>query len=167
MCKIYIGNVAVIRVSNLGVMLEILNDIELRNKNTEENLVAIGERYRQRLWLQITDNDNFVTPRKKTLQQELSDRSNMSLLNRTRQSNDKISRCFNFEAQTAEAQIVVEQPQVGNTSASQSISLYDSFEEEVMYSEGEPDKELYPDNTWDSDNEVQVEGETSSIAGWI
>ena len=89
------------------------------------------------------------------------------MLNRTRQSNDKIGRCLNFEAQTVETPIVVEQPQVGNTSALQSISLYDSFEEEVIYSEGEPDEELYPDNTWDSDNEVQVEGETSSRAGWI
>ena len=114
----------------------------------------------------ITDNDNFVTPRKKTSQQELSDRSNTSLLNRTRQSNDKISRCLNFEVQNIGTQIVVEQPHFGNSrnthmGASQTISLHDSLEEEVIYSEGEPYEELYPENTWDSDNEVQEEGETS------
>ena len=47
------------------------------------------------------------------------------------------------------------------------ISPHDSFEEEVIYSEGEPYEELYPDNTWDSDNEVQEEGETSLTSGWV
>ena len=53
--------------------------------------------------------------------------------------------------------------------ASQTITIspHDSFEEEVIYSEGEPYEELYPDNTWDSDNEVQEEGETSLRSGWI
>ena len=96
----------------------------------------------------------------------------MSLLNRTRQSNDKISRCLNFEAQTVGTQIVVEQPQFGNSrdthlGTPQLISFGDTLEEEVIYSEGEPCEELYPENTWDSDNEVQEEGEISLRSGWI
>ena len=124
------------------------------------------------MWMQITDNDNFVTPKKSILQQELSDQSNTSLLNRTKQSNDKISRCLNFEVQNVGTQIVVEQPQFGNSrdthmGTSQMISLGDTLEEEVIYSEGEPYEELYPENMWDSDNEVQEEGETSVRSGWI
>ena len=38
-------------------------------------------------------------------------------------------------------------------------------EEEVIYSEGEPFEELYPDNTWDSDEEVHDE-EKSLRPGW-
>ena len=47
------------------------------------------------------------------------------------------------------------------------MSPQDDSEEEVIYSEGEPYEELYPDNTWDSDKEVQEEGETSLRSGWI
>ena len=53
------------------------------------------------------------------------------------------------------------------TSQTITISPHDSLEKEVIYSEGEPYEELYLDNTWDSDNEVQEEGETSLRSGWI
>ena len=36
------------------------------------------------------------------------------------------------------------------------LSQADS-KEEVIYSEGEPFEDLYPDNTWDSDEEVHDE----------
>ena len=34
---------------------------------------------------------------------------------------------------------------------SQMILPQDNLEEEAIYSEGDPDEELYPENTWDSD----------------
>ena len=161
-------------MDRVGVTLKILNDIEMRNKRAEENLVAIGEMYRRKMWMQTTENDNAVTPRKRTLQQETSEISNTSPLNRTRQPNDKISRCLKFDVQEAETQNVGEEPQFGNNRNTQTgvpqknmISPDDSCEEEVIYSEGEPYDELYPDNTWDSDNEVQEEGETSLTSGWV
>ena len=48
----------------------------------------------------------------------------------------------------------------------QTRSPQDDSEEEVIYSEGEPFEELYPDNTWDSDDWVHEE-ETSLRSGWI
>ena len=45
-------------------------------------------------------------------------------------------------------------------------SPQDDSEEEVIYSEGEPFEELYPDNTWDSDDWVHEE-EPSLRSGWI
>ena len=48
----------------------------------------------------------------------------------------------------------------------ESIDKDDYSEEEVIYSEGEPFKMLYPNNTWDSDD-ASLEEHLSQPSGWI
>ena len=48
----------------------------------------------------------------------------------------------------------------------ESIDKDDYSEEEVIYSEGEPFKVLYPNNTWDSDD-ASLEEHLSQPSGWI
>ena len=130
------------------------------------------------MWAQSLSQENMVTPMKRmntqlqTRKEEMSGTSAVQLLNRPRQIQNKISRCLNSDVEGDNIQITERQLQETNKDcmtgmyAQQTRFSQVDSEEEVINSDGEPFEELYPDNTWDSDEEVHEE-EKSLRSRWI
>ena len=84
----------------------------------------------------------------------------MQHLNRPRQLQNKISRCLNFNTEIN----INELSECNNYSPK--IGAPQNDLEEVLYSEGEGVTDLYPSNTWDSEDDIG--GDDYSItSGWI
>ena len=100
----------------------------------------------------------------------------MQPLNRPRHIPNKISRCLNFEGEDEVEEhhtqtenghgIPTDSRTARRGTQLRSMSPQNDSEEEVIYSEGKPYEELYPENTRDSDKEVQ-EDDNYSRSGWI
>ena len=78
----------------------------------------------------------------------------MQNLNRPRQHQNIISRCLDFNTV-----LPVEETEKKEKEEEICTQLWMSSQqelEEVIYSEGEPYEEIYPDNTWDSDDDVSL-----------
>jgi len=58
--------VAILYLDNVGVKLNIQNDIGMRNKTAEDKLMKIGTKYHQKMWAQVPIPKNMITPMKKT-----------------------------------------------------------------------------------------------------
>ena len=133
----------------------------------EVKLRNVGKRYYEQMW------DSLTIPRKGTKVQDQKKQSRentvVQTLNRPRQIQNKISRCLNFNA---EYKGRPKDKENETESPPQEMELRGSFdnddysEEEVIYSEGEPFKMLYPNNTWDSDD-ASLEEHLSQPSGWI
>ena len=98
----------------------------------------------------------MITPKKQTQIQTLTHkdqtRQNVTMqnLNRPRQNQNKISRCLDFNT------ILFEEKKEKQEIGTQLRMSSQQQVEEVIYSEGEPFEDIYPDNTWDSDDDISL-----------
>ena len=141
----------------------------------------MAEKYCRRMWVPQPTSISMVTPlKRKNIQDQMAvDTSHnfiMQPLNRPRHIPNKISRCLNFEredeveehyTQTENGHgIPTDSRTARRVTQLRSMSPQNDSEEEVIYSEEGPYEELYLENTWDSDKEVQ-EDDNYSRSGWI
>ena len=97
----------------------------------------------------ISIPNKMVTPLKNT-SSEIQTQQNSMLqnLNRPRQLQNKISRCLNFTTETKSN----ERYECENDTPTTRVLQNDL--EEVLYSEGEGVTDLYPSNTWESEDDM-------------
>ena len=76
----------------------------------------------------------------------------MQNLNRPRQHQNTISRCLDFNTVLP----VEEKKEKEEEICTQLRMSSQQQVEEVIYSVGEPSEDTYPDNTWDSDDDVSL-----------
>ena len=140
-------------------ILTIQNDIDMRNKTAENKLLSIGKKYHQKMWTHVSSPQNTVTPMKKTFSETRTQRNSMlQNVNRPRQLQNKISRCLNFNKEN----------QLNEKSECNDISTIGDLQndlEDVLYSEGEGVTDLYPNNTWDPEDDIG-DDDYSLISGW-
>ena len=149
--------VAILYLSKRGVELDIQNDIKMRDKRIEAKIMTIGKRYHQKMWIESNDQNNMmmITPKKQTQTQTLihkdQTRQNVTMqnLNRPRQHQNTISRCLDFNT------VILVEEKEKEMCTQLRMSSQDEVEE-VIYSEGGAFEEIYPDNTWDSDDDVSL-----------
>ena len=73
--------------------------------------------------------------------------------NRPRQYQNKISRCLDFNT----VLLFEEKKEKENQEICTQLRMSsEQHEEEVIYSEGEPFEDIYPNNTWDSDDDSSL-----------
>ena len=65
--------IAILRLDETGVNLDIQNNIDMRSETTEVKLMEIGKRYYKKMWDQ-TKQISFITPKKETQTQKHSDK---------------------------------------------------------------------------------------------
>ena len=155
--------VAILYLSKRGVELNIQNDIKMRDRRIEAKIMTIGKKYQQKMWIEPTEHNNMmiITPKKQTQIQTLiykdQTRQNVTIqnLNRPRQHQNIISRCLDFNTvlPVEETEKIKEKDEEICTQLRMSSQ---QEVEEVIYSEGEYYEEIYPDNTWDSDDDVSL-----------
>ena len=86
---------------------------------------------------------------KKTLSEIQTQRNSMlQNVNRPRQLQNKISRCLNFNKETQ-----FNEKSESKDDISKIVALQNDLED-VLYSEGEGVTDLYPNNTWDSEDDI-------------
>ena len=153
----------------------------MRNKAAEAKLMMIGERYYKKMWDQsiIQESQESQESLKETHSQiqsqkrQIRENTTVQHLNRPRQIQNKISRCLNFNTEIKEKENEKEKeeevPECNEESQKEEKSNKTNSEfmkeviiqhqasqhdesEDVIYSEGASLEELYPDNTWDSDD---------------
>ena len=81
-------------------------------------------------------------------------------VNRPRQLQNKISRCLNFNKEIQFNE---------KSECKDDISIIGALQndlEDVLYSEGEGVTDLYPNNTWDSEDDIG-DDDYSLTSGWI
>ena len=102
----------------------------------------------------------MVTPLKNTSSENKTQRNSiLRNVNRPRQIKNKISRCLNFNKKN----------QLKEKSECNDISIMGDLQndlEDVLYSEGEGVTDLYPSNTWDSEDDIG-DDDYSLTSGWI
>ena len=153
--------VAILYLGETGVELHIQNNIKLRDNRIEAKIMTIAKRYQQKMWMESNDQNKMmmITPKKQTQIQTLTHKDQtkhndtMQNPNRPRQYQNKISRCLDFntvllfeEKKEKEKQEICTQLRMSS----------EQHEEEVIYSEGEPFEDTYPNNTWDSDDDISL-----------
>ena len=93
-------------------------------------------------------------------EEEFRENSILQHLNRPRQLQNKISRCLNFNTETK----LNERYECKDDTPKTRVLQNDL--EEVLYSDGEGITDLYPNNTWDSEEEIG-DDEYSLTLGWL
>ena len=137
------------------VKLNIQNDIGMRNIFAEDKLMKIGTKYHKKMWAQVPIPKTMVTQSMKkassqiqTQEEEIRENSILQHLNRPRQLQNKISCCLTFNTEIN----INELSECNDDSPKTGAPRNDL--EEVLYSEGEGVTELYPGNTWDSEDDI-------------
>ena len=110
----------------------------MRDKRIEAKLMTIGKRYHQKMWIESINQHNvmMITPKKpmqiRTLTQKDQIRQDITMqnVNRTRQHQNTISRCLNFNTV-----IPAEEKEEKEMCTQLRMSLQDEVED-VIYSEG-------------------------------
>ena len=81
----------------------------------------------------------------------------MQNLNRPRQHQNIISRCLDFNTVLPVEETEQKEKEEKEEEICTQLRMSSQQEvEEVIYSEGEPYEEIYPDNTWDFDDDVSL-----------
>ena len=133
----------------------------MRNKTAENKLLNIGKKYYQKMWTHVSSPQNTITPMKKTFSETRTQRNFiLQNVNRPRQLQNKISRCLNFNTEIN----INELSECNDDSPKTGAPQNDLGE--VLYSEGEGVTDLYPGNTWDSEDDIAGD-DYLLTSGWM